>query len=98
MAFIAKRPCEEVGGPGPSASDKGRVGMWVLVAAITGSTMTFVDGSAVNVALPILERSLNATATQVQWVVESYALFLSALLLTGGALGDLFGERRVYAA
>ena len=99
MAFIAKRPCEEqTSGAGPATPDKSRVGMWVLVAAIVGSTMTFVDGSAVNVALPILERSLGATATQVQWVVESYALFLSALLLTGGALGDLYGERQVYAA
>ena len=59
--------------------------------------MSFIDGTVVNVALPALQTSLNATATDVQWVVEAYALFLSALLLLGGSLGDLYGRRKIYA-
>ncbi|MGK6311186.1 MFS transporter [Variovorax sp. DT-64] len=70
---------------------------WVLAAAIIGSSMAFIDGTVVNVALPAIQRELNATAFQAQWVVESYALFLAALLLVGGALGDLFGRRRIFA-
>src|SRR5437868_3267982 len=58
--------------------------------------MAFIDGTVVNVALPALQKSLDATVLDVQWVVESYALFLAALLLTGGSLGDRFGRRRVF--
>jgi len=58
--------------------------------------MAFIDGTVVNVALPALQTSLNATAADVQWVVESYALLLSALLLVGGSLGDHYGRRRVF--
>lgn len=56
--------------------------------------MGFLDANAVNVALPVMQRELHATAPQLQWIVEGYALFLSALILTGGALGDRFGHRR----
>jgi len=69
----------------------------VLAAAILGSSMVFIDGTAVNVALPALQSSLHATITDVQWVIESYALSLAALLLTGGALGDLYGHRKIFA-
>lgn len=68
----------------------------MLAAAILGSSMSFIDGTAVNVALPALQRDLGATVAQVQWVVEAYALFLSALLLVGGSLGDRYGRRRVF--
>src|SRR5882757_2573311 len=71
-------------------------GVWVLAATILGSSMVFIDGTVVNVALPALQSSLGATGSQVQWVVESYALFLAALLLVGGALGDIYGRRRVF--
>ncbi|MBV9719947.1 MAG: MFS transporter [Candidatus Eremiobacteraeota bacterium] len=71
---------------------------WVLVAAILGSSMTFIDGTAVNVSLPVIQRELHATAAQTQWIIEGYALFLSALILLGGALGDVYGRRRVFAA
>jgi len=71
-------------------------GPWILAATILGSGMAFIDGSAVNVALPALQRDLGATVSEVQWVVEAYALFLSALLLVGGSLGDRFGRRRVF--
>ncbi len=71
---------------------------WVLVAAILGSAMTFIDSTAVNVSLPILQRELHTTTGQTQWVIEGYALFLSALILLGGALGDLYGRRLVFGA
>ena len=69
---------------------------WVLVAAIVGSAMMFVDGTAVNVALPVIQRELHASSAAVQWIVEGYTLFLSALILLGGALGDLYGRRRIF--
>jgi EmrB/QacA subfamily drug resistance transporter len=80
----AEAPC------GPAAEP------WVLAATILGSSMAFIDGTAVNVALPALQADLGATVAEVQWVVEAYTLFLSALLLVGGALGDRFGRRRVF--
>lgn len=60
--------------------------------------MASVDATAVNVALPTMQRSLHATAADLQWVIEAYSLFLAALLLVGGSLGDRLGRRRVYAA
>lgn len=57
--------------------------------------MAFIDGTVVNVALPFLQTNLNATAIGIQWVVEAYSLFLSALLLVGGSLGDRYGRRRI---
>jgi EmrB/QacA subfamily drug resistance transporter len=60
--------------------------------------MDFIDGTVVNIALPSLQRSFSATGTQVQWVVEAYALFLSSLLLAGGSFGDRFGLRRIFLA
>jgi len=69
---------------------------WVLAATVLGSSMDYIDGTVVNVALPSMQNLLGATGTQAQWVVESYALFLAALLLTGGSLGDRFGFRRIF--
>src|ERR1700728_3482798 len=75
---------------------RGKNGSWVLAASILGSSMAFIDGTAVNVALPALQSALHASITDVQWVVESYALMLAALLLVGGSLGDILGRRKVY--
>src|SRR5690242_6993801 len=83
-ATAATVPCKEQAGP------------WILTATILASSMAFIDSTVVNVALPALQRSLGATVVGVQWVVESYGLFLGALILVGGALGDLFGRRRVF--
>ena len=69
---------------------------WVLAATILGSSMAFIDGTVVNVALPALQADLNAGVADVQWVIEAYALFLAALLLVGGSLGDHYGRRRVF--
>lgn len=71
---------------------------WILAATVLGSSMEFIDGTVVNVALPSLQNSFAATGTQVQWVIEAYALFLSVLLLTGGAFGDRFGLRKTFLA
>jgi EmrB/QacA subfamily drug resistance transporter len=75
---------------------KKAAGPWILAATILGSSMVFIDGTVVNVALPALQTNLNATVVDVQWVVEAYALFLAALLLVGGSLGDHFGRKRIY--
>lgn len=69
---------------------------YVLAAAILGSGMALLDATAVNVILPLVQRDLHADAQFVQWVVEGYALFLSALILAGGALGDVYGRRRMF--
>ncbi len=71
---------------------------WVLVAAILGSSMAFIDGTAVNVALPVMQRDLQASSAQMQWVVEAYALLLAALILIGGSLGDVYGRRKMFVA
>jgi len=59
--------------------------------------MVFIDSTVVNVALPVLQRELQATVAEVQWIVEAYALLLAALILVGGSLGDRFGRRRIFA-
>src|SRR5437773_37657 len=96
---ILRSPCDEgviLAKSAAAPCDK-KLGPWILAATILGSSMVFIDGTVVNVALPALQTSLNATAVDVQWVVEAYALFLAALLLLGGSLGDHFGRRRIYA-
>ena len=80
----------------PCGSRRITGGPWILVATILGSSMAFIDGTVVNVALPALQSTLHATVSDVQWVVESYSLLLSALLLLGGALGDLYGRARIF--
>src|SRR5882762_969007 len=75
-----------------------QAGPWILAATILGSSMAFIDSTVVNVALPALQASFRATVVDVQWVVESYGLFLGALILVGGSTGDLFGRRRIFLA
>ena len=98
MSQIGKPACDEAAilhgpkaAPCPAAAQR-----WTLLAAILGSSMAFVDGTVANVALPALQRALDASAFEAQWVIESYALFLASLLLVGGALGDRFGRRRIF--
>ena len=81
----AVEPCEPSSGP------------WILAATIVGSSMAFIDGTVVNVALPALQRNLGASATDAQWIVEAYALMLAALILVGGSLGDHYGRRRIFS-
>ena len=99
MAEIAKPPCDEAAiRARPSQARATTNPGWILATAVLGSSMAFIDGTVVNVALPVLQSSLHATLADVQWVVESYALFLAALLLIGGSLGDLYGRRKIFAA
>src|SRR5580765_2565915 len=70
---------------------------WVLLVAILGSSMAFLDGTVVNVALPVMQRDLGATVGGAQWIVEAYGLLLASLVLVGGALGDRLGRRRVFS-
>jgi MFS family permease len=98
MPVILQDACDENvirSGPAGAACSKTR-GRWILAATILASSMAFIDSTVVNVALPALQTNLNATAADVQWVIESYALLLSALLLVGGSLGDHYGRRRVF--
>src|SRR5215475_14509039 len=85
MASPSLAPCSATAAP------------WILAATIIGSSLAFIDGSVVNLALPALQTSLNATVIDVQWVVEAYALLLAALILVGGSLGDIYGRKRIYA-
>ncbi len=77
-------------------ADSRATGFWVLTVAIVGSSMAFIDSSAVNVALPSIQRDLHTDTQGLQWVIEGYSLFLSALILLGGSLGDIFGRRRAF--
>ena len=71
---------------------------WTLVATIIGSSLTFIDATVVNVALPALQADLHATITDLQWVIEAYALSLGSLILVGGSMGDQLGRRRIFLA
>ena len=96
---LLKPPCDEgvIAAKKAEAPCGRKLGPWILAATILGSSMVFIDGTVVNVALPALQTNLKATAVDVQWVVEAYALLLAALLLLGGSLGDHLGRKRIYA-
>jgi EmrB/QacA subfamily drug resistance transporter len=92
------RPCDEatIQSIRPTENCPASAKPWVLVAAILASSISYVDGSVVNVALPAIESDLAASVVVVQWIVNAYTLCLSAFLLIGGATGDLFGRRRIF--
>ena len=69
---------------------------FVLVAAILASSMGFIDGSVISIAIPAIRADLGATLADAQWVSNGYLLFLSALILLGGAAGDRFGLRNMF--
>src|SRR5215471_2902199 len=99
MTGAVKYPCEATLSAAPVAIPQAppENTKWILAATILGTSIVFIDGTVVNVALPNLQTSFHATLSQVQWVVESYALFLASLLLVGGALGDRYGRRFIFA-
>jgi EmrB/QacA subfamily drug resistance transporter len=92
------QPCDEAAIRSTRAGQPNERGAksWILAATILGSAMAFIDQTAVNVALPAMERSLSTSLAAMQWVVNAYTLFLSACLLIGGAAGDRFGRRRIF--
>ncbi len=98
MASVTQDPCSEAVVQSAKSAEpcQKTLGRWILAATILASSMAFIDGTVVNVALPFLQTELNATAIGVQWVVESYSLFLAALLLVGGSLGDRYGRRKIF--
>src|SRR6478672_13144092 len=87
---------ESAVGVAPPALDSA-VARWTLIASILGSSMAFIDGSVVNVALPSIQADLGGGLATQQWVVNAYLLTLGSLILVGGSLGDIFGESRVFA-
>ena len=97
MSVAVRGPCDEAvlraTDPSPCSRAAAR---WVLTATILGSSMAFIDGTVVNVALPVLQKDLKASVSNVQWVVEAYALFLASLVLVGGSLADRYGRRRIF--
>lgn len=84
-AGTAEAPCSKAAAP------------WVLAATILGSSITFIDSTVVNVALPVLQRELGTDIAGAQWIVEAYSLMLSALILVGGSLGDRLGRKRIFS-
>ena len=96
MAVFVEHPCERVSRSRRREHHAVAAGTWVLIATVLGSAMPMIDGTAVNVILPILQRDLRADAATIQWIVEGYSLFLSALILIGGGLGDVLGRRRMF--
>lgn len=98
MSEVTRQPCDEgvILGGEALRSVPASTGRWVLAATILGSSMVFINGSTVNVALPAFQRELGATVADIQWIVNAYTLFLAALILLGGALGDRYGRRRVF--
>src|SRR5918998_2842615 len=99
MANVIRQPCDE----GLIRSEKANMpctqnaAPWVLTATILGSSMAFIDETALPVALPAIQGALGATAVDAQWAVAAYTLFLAALVLVGGSLGDPLGGRRVFS-
>jgi EmrB/QacA subfamily drug resistance transporter len=99
MTAIRTRPCEaEAIRSARGAACTVRQQRWVLAATILASTISFVDESVVNVALPAIGRDLAASPAALQWVINAYTLCLAAFLLVGGAAGDRLGRRRVFVA
>jgi EmrB/QacA subfamily drug resistance transporter len=100
MFTVIKTPCDEAAIRAGTAEPScvGRAAPWVLAATILGSSITFIDGTVVNVALPVLQHELGTDIAGAQWIVEAYSLLLSALILVGGSLGDRWGRKRVFSA
>ena len=99
MAHVIRQPCDEgvVRSTGAQSVCTPNAAPWVLAATILGSSMAFIDETALPVALPAIQSGLDATAVDAQWVVAAYTLFLAALVLVGGSLGDHLGRRRMFS-
>jgi EmrB/QacA subfamily drug resistance transporter len=95
MVGPCRLPCEtpEAHQPRDGAPPATR---WVLPATILGSSMSFIDGSVVNVALPAMQHDLATSFATLQWVVNGYMLTLASLILFGGSAGDRFGRKRIF--
>jgi len=98
VTTLKARPCDElvIRSTRSTAPCAKRQQVWVLAACVLGSSMAFIDSSVVNVALPKMESELGATLSAMTWVINSYTLCMSALLLIGGASADQVGRRRIF--
>jgi EmrB/QacA subfamily drug resistance transporter len=97
LAFGSRLPCDDrLGLDQPAEPCRQRDRPWVLAVAILGSSLAFIEGSVVGLALPAIQRQLDVDSAAVQWVANVYLLILGAFLLIGGAAGDRFGLRRVF--
>jgi EmrB/QacA subfamily drug resistance transporter len=98
MISLGRAPCEDgiIQAKVKDGECAARAKPWVLAATILGSSMAFIDGSVVNVALPAIQADLAASVARMQWVINAYALLLASLILIGGSAGDRFGRRRVF--
>src|SRR6478735_1013596 len=76
---------------------KSAAGKWIMVSAILASAMAFIDGTALNVILPSLQKSLNASGADLFWILNAYLLMLASLTLIGGSLGDKLGRKKIFA-
>jgi Major Facilitator Superfamily len=99
MISFGRAPCDEgvirAAAETPGCADSAKP--WVLAATTLGSSMAFIDSSAVNVALPLIQSDLNVSVQGAQWIVNGYMLMVGALILVGGSAGDRFGRSRVFA-
>lgn len=99
MLSIAPPPCDRGilrGAPNtPGCASHAK--RWVLAITILGSSIAFIEGSAINVALPAIQRGVDASMEQMQWIASVYTLFLAALTLAAGSAGDRYGRRRLFA-
>lgn len=97
LAYGSRQPCDEAAAAReqtiPCAQ---RDKPWVLATAILGSSLAFIEGSVVNLALPALQSDFETTSRGVQWVVNAYLLMLGSFMLIGGSLGDRYGLRRIF--
>src|SRR3978361_40647 len=71
-------------------------GKWIIGSAILASSMAFIDSTALNVVLPSLQQSINASGTDLFWILNAYLLILAALILIGGSLGDKLGRKKIF--
>jgi MFS family permease len=99
MISFGGAPCDEgiIRAAAETSGCAERARPWVLAVTILGSSMAFIDGSVVTVALPAIQADLTMSAAGAQWVANAYMLMLGALILVGGSAGDRFGRRRVFA-
>ena len=69
---------------------------WTLIATILGSSIVFMDFSALNVVLPAIQQDLGLSGKSLFWIINAYSLFLSSLLLVGGSMGDIYGRKKIF--
>lgn len=95
IAYGTRPPCDQAAGAQVIRCPQ-RDKPWVLATAILGSSLAFIEGSVVNLALPALQTEWHASSTDLQWVVNAYLLVLGSFMLIGGSLGDRYGLRRIF--